>query len=65
MKRPRKTVSEFVGVEFPENVNFEVIQERAGEYKVVIPYAGNAQRRKKKPDHWLVRLVKWLVGQEG
>lgn len=65
IRRPRQTVSEFVGVEFPEHVNFEVVQERAGEYKFVLPYAGNAQRRKPKPDHWLVRFVKWLVGQEG
>jgi hypothetical protein len=64
IKRPRKTVSELLGIDFPETVTFEVIQERAGEYKMVVPYAGNAQRQPAKPDHWLVRLVKSLVGQK-
>ena len=64
VKRPRATVAEFVGVEFPETATFEVIPERAGEYKMVLPYAGNNQRRKSVEDHWLVRFAKWLVNQK-
>lgn len=59
LKRPRKTVSNFFGIKFPKHVSFRVLQERAENYMMVLPYAGNRQRR---PEHWLVRLARWIVG---
>lgn len=64
VKRPRKTVEEFLGWDFPEHVEFETIVERGGEYKMILPWAGRQHRRKPRPDHWLVRLAKWIVGQD-
>lgn len=64
IKRPKKTVEELLGWEFPEHVEFEVIVERGGEYKMVVPWAGRQQRRKSGHDHWLVRVAKWIVGQD-
>ena len=64
LKRPKEAIRSFLGICLPEHVSLEVIEERGGEYKLVIPWAGRRQWRKFVPDHWLVRFVKWLVGQK-
>ena len=50
LNRPKETVSAFLGIPLPEHVTFEVIQERADEYKLILPYAGNEQRRTAAPE---------------
>lgn len=37
---PKKTISEFLGLEFPEGVEVEVLQETPGHYKMVLPLIG-------------------------
>ena len=40
VRNPRKTIAAELGVEFPDCVTIEVIQEMDGDYKFVIPMAG-------------------------
>lgn len=37
---PKKTISEFLGLEIPEGVEVEVLQETPGHYKMVLPLIG-------------------------
>lgn len=57
MRKPKETIAKEVGLEFPSYVKVEVIQERAEDYKMVIPFAG---RPKGKKGLWR-RFFEWMA----
>lgn len=57
IKEPKKTISKETGIEFPSYVNVEVIQERAEDYKMIVPFAG---RPKGKKGLWR-RFFEWVA----
>jgi len=46
-KDPKATLTAHLGIEVPDEVNIEVIQEKPGDYKLVIPYIGRPARSSK------------------
>jgi hypothetical protein len=60
VKDPKGTVEGFAGVQIPDEVKVEVIQERPGDYKLLIPYVG---RKRKEPQvgSLLLRPLRLLI----
>lgn len=60
VKNPKGTVEGFTGVQMPDEVKVEVIQERPGDYKLLIPYVG---RKRKEPQvgSLLLRPLRLLI----
>jgi len=42
---PKKTLSDYIGLEIPDCVNIEIIQEIPGNYKLVLPYIGRPNKK--------------------
>lgn len=40
VRSPRETIAKTLGIELPKHAKFEVIRERPGDYKLVIPWVG-------------------------
>ena len=59
MKDPKVTLEEFTGISMPDEVKIEVIRERPGDYKLVIPYVG--VQRKKPVKSLLLRPLRLLI----
>lgn len=59
VRNPKVAVEDFTGIKMPEEVKFEVIQERPGDYKLVIPYVG--VQRKDPIKSLLLRPLRLLI----
>lgn len=44
IKNPKETLEKLVGLPIPKDVSLEIIQERPGDYKLVLPYIGRPSK---------------------
>jgi hypothetical protein len=45
VRNPKETLENFVGLKIPDGVKVEIIQEKPGDYKLVLPYIGRPGKK--------------------